>query len=95
MSKGALAKLMQSLFANIPCGVGRTGKIKFNIAQQRRLLAEGSAYVVGRGYGDSADLDHTESGGCLAGADPDALSPRAHERGKGAMRYAGGWESFC
>ena len=92
--KGRIPKLMQSLFANIPCGVGRTGKIKFNIAQQRRILAEGSAYVVGRGFGDSADLDHTESGGCLAGADPDALSPRAHERGKGQCGTLGAGNHF-
>ncbi|GAG14319.1 unnamed protein product, partial [marine sediment metagenome] len=75
--KGRVPELIQALFANIPCGVGRTGKIKFDIAQQRHLLAEGSAYVVRRGFGDSADLEHTEAGGCLADADPDALTGRA------------------
>jgi tRNA-splicing ligase RtcB len=92
--KGRIPKLTQSLFANIPCGVGRTGNIKFNIAQQRRILAEGSAYVVERGFGDLADIEHTEARGCLAGADPDALSPRAHERGKGQCGTLGAGNHF-
>lgn len=92
--KGRIPKLIQSLFANIPCGVGRTGNVKFNVAQQRRLLASGSAYVVDRGFGDLADLEHTEAGGCLAEADPDALSPRAHERGKGQCGTLGAGNHF-
>ncbi len=92
--KGRVPELIQALFANIPCGVGRTGKIKFNIAQQRHLLAEGSAYVVGRGFGVPADLEHTEAGGCLADADPDALTGRAQERGKGQCGTLGAGNHF-
>ena len=92
--KGRIPKLIQELFANIPCGVGRTGKIKFDIAQQRRLLAEGSAYVVGRGFGVPDDLQHTEAGGSLSDADPDALTGRAQERGKGQCGTLGAGNHF-
>ena len=92
--KARIPKLTQSLFAHIPCGVGRTGKIKFNLAQQRRLLAAGSAYLIERGFGTPDDLEHTESGGSLADADPDALTPRAHERGKGQCGTLGAGNHF-
>ncbi|MCK4850652.1 MAG: RtcB family protein, partial [Phycisphaerae bacterium] len=92
--KGRIPELIRALFSNIPCGVGRTGKIKFNIAQQRHLLAEGSAYVVGRGFGVPADLEHTEAGGSLSDADPDALTGRAQERGKGQCGTLGAGNHF-
>ena len=92
--KHRIPQLTRALFANIPCGVGRTGKIKFNIPQQRHLLAEGSAYVVQKGFGVPADLDHTESRGCLPNADPDTLTPRAHERGKGQCGTLGAGNHF-
>ena len=77
-----IPELVQAMFRHIPCGVGSTGKITFNPAQQRRLLTEGSAYVVQQGFGEQADLEHTESHGCLPDADPDGVSPRAYERGR-------------
>ena len=80
--KSRIPELTQALFANIPCGVGRTGNITFNSSQQHRLLAEGAAYAVQRGLGVAADLEHTESQGCLVDADPDRLTPRARERGQ-------------
>ena len=92
--KSRIPKLIQTLFANIPCGVGRSGKTKFNSAQQRQLLAEGAAYLVDRGFGVPADLDHTESQGCLPDADPDRLTPRAHERGQDQCGTLGAGNHF-
>ena len=89
-----IPELTRALFASIPCGVGRTGKSKFNNVQQRHLLAEGAAYIVERGFGVDADLDHTESHGCLADADPDRLTPRAHERGQGQCGTLGAGNHF-
>jgi tRNA-splicing ligase RtcB len=47
----------------------------------RRILAEGSGFLQTQGLATPGDLDHTEARGCLAGADPDAVSARALERG--------------
>jgi tRNA-splicing ligase RtcB len=44
-------------------------------------MEEGSAYVVRQGWGTGRDVQFTEAGGRLDGADPDRVSDRAIERG--------------
>jgi tRNA-splicing ligase RtcB len=48
----------------------------------RRVMTEGAGWCVENGYGWAEDLERTEGGGCLPGADPDAVSARAVERGR-------------
>ena len=72
---------MDALFRQIPAGVGRGGPYRFDRKELRRLLAEGCRYLERRGWATAGDIDHTEAGGCLAGAEPDEVSPRAIERG--------------
>jgi tRNA-splicing ligase RtcB len=77
-----LQKLVESLFRDIPTGVGSSGAIhKLTNKEIRQILIEGAGWAVKNGYGDENDLYFTEENGCLAGADPDVLSPRAMERG--------------
>ncbi len=76
-----LATLVNELFANIPTGVGRGGKYKFNRKQLRNLLATGVKGLVQRSLAVPSDVDHTEAHGCLEGADPDDVSDRALDRG--------------
>ena len=77
-----LQKLVESLFRDIPTGVGSSGAIhKLTNKEIRQILIEGAGWAVKNGYGDENDLHFTEENGCLAGADPDVLSPRAMERG--------------
>ena len=72
--------LMEALFRRIPAGVGRAGR---TVRRQgtARLLAEGPRYLADRGLATPSDIEHTEAGGCLAGAEPDAVSQRAQQRG--------------
>src|SRR5436309_11169676 len=79
--KPHLRELVESLFRNVPTGAGRSGKYRFDAKELRRLMAEGSSYVIGRGLGSPGDLEYTEAGGHLDGADPDAVSDRAQIRG--------------
>lgn len=77
-----LEHLGDALFAAIPAGVGSEGAIpKLRLSEERRLVSEGVSWALGRGFGALTDVAHIEEGGCLAGADPDALSERALERG--------------
>ena len=92
--KPRISELTKSLFATIPCGIGKTGKITFDSSAQRHLLAEGSAYVVSRGFGVAADLENTEAGGCLADADPSAVSPHAQQRGQNQCGTLGAGNHF-
>ncbi len=74
-------KLMEALFRGIPAGVGTGGPYLFGGKELRRLLAEGAAYLATRGWATPGDLEHTEAGGCIEGANPDFLSQRALQRG--------------
>ena len=76
-----LRELVEALFKAVPCGVGATGPLRLSREDFRRIMVEGAGWVVDRGYGWREDLDHTERGGCYAGADPDQVSPQAVARG--------------
>ncbi len=73
--------LVDQLFRDIPTGVGQSGNYKFDKPKLKRLMEVGSKYVVDLGYGTARDLDFTEAGGRLDGADPDRVSDRALQRG--------------
>ncbi|MFO0972855.1 MAG: RtcB family protein [Phycisphaerae bacterium] len=76
-----LERLVDHLFDAVPCGVGRGGRYKFVPGDLRRILADGSPWVVERDLGEPEDLAVTEAGGCIDGADPASVSTRAIERG--------------
>jgi tRNA-splicing ligase RtcB len=74
-------ELINELFHNIPSGLGSEGKIKVSQKEMNRLMVEGARWAVKRGLGSEEDLDVTEEGGCLGGADPDKISDKAAKRG--------------
>ena len=76
-----MTRLMESLFTNVPSGVGSEGKLHPPKQEIPRMLVEGAQWAVSHGFGTSDDLDATEDGGRIAGADPSAVSERALTRG--------------
>lgn len=80
--KPKIKDLVYGLFNDIPAGVGSKGDIRIDEKEERRLLVEGSGWVVKKGYGKNEDLEYTEERGAVKGANPDAVSDRAYERGK-------------
>ncbi|HPJ96431.1 MAG TPA: RtcB family protein [Syntrophales bacterium] len=89
-----LKDLVTALFQHVPSGVGSTGPIKLKQKDERRVLTDGARWAVDHGYGSAEDLDHTEEGGALAGADPDKVSPRAMERGREQLGTLGSGNHF-
>ncbi len=90
-----LPRLANALFAAIPAGVGSKGAIPALTRQdEKRILARGAAWAVGRGYGSEADLEAIEERGCLASADPDAVSDTALERGRPQLGTLGSGNHF-
>jgi tRNA-splicing ligase RtcB len=74
-------QLINALFHNIPSGLGSEGKIKTSQKEMNQLMVEGARWAVKRGLGFEEDLDVTEEGGCLGGADPSKISDKAVKRG--------------
>jgi len=87
-------ELADALLASIPCGVGSTGKLQLSYAEERKALAGGSPWAVKRGLGEEGDVERTEDGGCMAEADPAAVSDRALERGKKQLGTLGSGNHF-
>jgi len=89
-----LKDLVTALFQNVPSGVGSTGPIKLKEKEERKVLTDGARWAVEHGYGTVEDLDHTEEGGTMAGADPAMVSARAMERGREQLGTLGSGNHF-
>ncbi len=89
-----IIKLIDTMFHNVPCGVGSEGRIQLSPAQLDEVLKKGPGWAVENGYGWEDDLDVTEDRGCIEGADPALVSPTAKKRGKGQLGSLGAGNHF-
>jgi len=92
--KPHLEKLVEALFDEIPTGVGATGAVRLSAAEERQVMVHGARWAVTHGYGSPADIEHMEEQGCLASADPDAVSEKAIERGRKQLGTLGSGNHF-
>ncbi len=93
--KSRAEELVQVTSERIAAGTGKRGSMTLSDRELDRVLAEGSAYVVRTmGCGVEGDMEHTESEGCLPGADPSAVSRRARERGADQLGTMGSGNHF-
>jgi tRNA-splicing ligase RtcB len=76
-----ISQLVNELFNNVPSGLGSEGKIKVSQKEMEQLMVKGAAWAVEHGFGSQDDLDATEEGGCVEGADPSKISEKAIKRG--------------
>ena len=72
--------LIQAMYNLVPTGLGKGG-IKISRGDLDRVLEQGAAWAVAKGYGTREDLQRTEEEGCLAGADASKVSQKAKDRG--------------
>ena len=89
-----LDHLATVLYANCPSGVGQGGPVKLKPGELDELMEKGARWALKRGFATEADLDRTEEGGCLAGADAGKVSARARERGRGQVGTLGAGNHF-
>jgi tRNA-splicing ligase RtcB len=81
--------LADSLFRQIPAGVGSTGAITLDAGEMDAMLVGGARWAVERGFGEAHDLARIEECGTMAGAQPKCVSERAKERQRGEMGTLG------
>jgi tRNA-splicing ligase RtcB len=79
--KPRLRRLLEELYNNVPAGVGRSGRFRFQHKELLQLMREGSAYLQRRDLCTDDDLQFTEANGCLKNAVPEFVSQRALQRG--------------
>jgi len=85
----ALRKVSDSLFRDIPAGVGEGGNLQLTVQELDQVLVGGAKWAVGRGYGVPGDLEYIEEHGCTQGAVPAHVSPLAKSRQRGEMGTLG------
>lgn len=93
-ARGRLDDIVNQLFRDVPCGMGHDGKYRFRGKELRRLLTEGPSALARQGLAPLDDIEMTESRGRVEGADPDALSERALERGEESCGTLGSGNHF-
>jgi len=76
-----LRQLVETIFRNVPSGLGSTGHVKLTPAQLDLVLESGASWGIENGFGWKEDLDRLEEGGCMAGADAKKVSAEAKHRG--------------
>ncbi|HET6346712.1 MAG TPA: RtcB family protein, partial [Myxococcota bacterium] len=90
-----LEEISLALYQAIPAGVGSRGAQALSARDLDDVLVQGAGWAVARGLGHRADLEVMEEGGCMRDADPDAVSGRAKERGRGQLGSLGSGNHFC
>ncbi len=88
-----LEALMELLVQAVPTGTSQ-GKLKLTHEELAAVLREGSGWALRSGYATQADIDHTESAGCMASAAPSAVSHHAQDRGVHQLGTLGGGNHF-
>jgi len=90
-----LSKLLYALATAVPAGLGsRSGGLSLDRREMDQVLRQGARFAVKRGHGTKADLDRIEARGLIPGADTDAVSRRAKDRGRGQLGTLGSGNHF-
>ncbi|MGA7390443.1 MAG: RtcB family protein [Pseudolabrys sp.] len=81
--------LADSLFRQIPAGVGSTGAITLDTVEMDAMLSGGARWAIACGWGEARDLERIEENGTMIGAMPEWVSERARERQRREMGTLG------
>ena len=79
--KPKLKELVDTIFRNVPSGVGSEGKIHLSISEIDEVLNYGAEWAVKKGYGTENDLRRLEENGKMKFANSDKVSIKAKQRG--------------
>ncbi len=92
--KSKVRPLIDSLFRNVPSGVGSSGKIRVSRQEMDSVLREGARWAVENDFGWDEDLDVLEERGGFQGAKPEELSEKAMKRGMPQLGSLGAGNHF-
>lgn len=92
--KDQVSKLTDTMFNNVPSGVGTSGKRKLSAKEVEQVLSQGAQWAVREGYGWNSDTEYMEENGCLRSADPSLVSDNAKKRGAPQLGSLGSGNHF-
>ena len=91
---GKKRELIEGLFSVVPTGVGARSTLRVSNKELTDIMVDGARWAVERGLGTEADLVRCEEGGAMPGADPDAVSAKARQRGMPQLGTLGAGNHF-
>jgi len=89
-----IKELVDTLYRNVPSGLGSTGKIRLSIQELDRVLNEGVMWAIEKGYGWPEDPEHIEERGSWKLADASKVSMTAKRRGAAQLGTLGSGNHF-
>jgi tRNA-splicing ligase RtcB len=91
-----LHAVLAQLYRDVPVGVGASHAIpRLSARELQDVMTQGVRWAVKRGFkAGSDDADRCEEEGALRGADPEAVSDRARERGEDQLGTLGSGNHF-
>jgi len=92
--KPKLKHLIDSLFHNVPSGLGSKGKLRVSQDELNEVCTQGARWAVEHGFGYEKDLYHTEENGVIDGAMPKNISQKAYQRGVPQLGTLGSGNHF-
>jgi tRNA-splicing ligase RtcB len=92
--KPRLRELVQSLFKNVPSGVGSKSRIRATEKELEEATRLGVNWAIDKGYGVKEDREHCEENGCFEGSDFSKVSEMARKRGAPQMGTLGSGNHF-
>ncbi|MFB6089119.1 MAG: RtcB family protein [Candidatus Aenigmatarchaeota archaeon] len=92
--KPKIKELVNTLFENVPSGVGVGAKINVSKEELKEVIEKGARWAVENGYGYEKDLEVLEENGEMEEADSSAVSEKALNRGKGQVGCLGAGNHF-
>jgi len=92
--KPHMKELVDTLFRNVPSGVGSKGKIRLKEGEINEVLDHGASWAVENGYGWDSDLEYLEENGRMEDADSTKVSDKAKKRGVPQLGSLGSGNHF-
>lgn len=87
-------ELLDELFRNVPCGVGKDTRMKLTKEKFSEVLSKGSEWNLENGFATKRDIEHTEENGRMDSAEPEFVSSKAMQRGLGQIGTLGSGNHF-
>ncbi|MCD6301446.1 MAG: intein-containing RctB family protein [Staphylothermus sp.] len=92
--KPKLKELVDTIFRNVPSGVGATGKLRLSFSELDEVLNRGVEWAIENGFGWPEDMEHIEERGSWKVADASKVSNRAKQRGHNQLGTLGAGNHF-
>ncbi|MBI3942094.1 MAG: RtcB family protein [Chloroflexi bacterium] len=92
--RGDIAELATRLYQRVPSGTGEKGEVRLSTKELDDVLIKGVRWAKARGYASDEDIERTEERGTMPGADPQKVSAKAKERGRGQLGTLGSGNHF-